>query len=433
VVAGAPDRGGIAHMDDWTLAVTAAAVLGFAAFSGRLERSLVTPAMVFVTVGLLVGDDALGLVDLPPGNSLVQGLAEATLALVLFNDASRIDLRALAREYAVPVRLLGIGLPLTVVFGALVAVPLYDGLSVAEALVLATVLAPTDAALGQTVVTDERIPSRVREGLNVESGLNDGICVPLLLIFLAVAETGSDAISASSAVRIVAEEIGYGLLGGVFAGVVGATVVRFAGDRGFIDPRWRQIVAMASAALAYGVAAALGGSGFIAAYLGGICFGLIIRAHDHVRRFVAETGELLNALTFFVFGAVFLGSVLDQLSWEAFAYAALSLTIVRMGPVAASMVGSRARTPTIAFLGWFGPRGLASIVFAVTVVEQSDLPHESEILLAAFAAVVLSVFAHGLSARPLTNRYVAWYEAQPGAAMERVPAAEHHWRWVPRR
>ena len=207
---------------EWALAVVALALIGFGVVSRRVDGTPVTPAILFVGVGLLVGTQALELVDPSATSESVKRLAEATLTVVLFADASRIDLRTLRREYAVPARLLGIGLPLTIALGAVLAAAFFGALSIPEALVLAVLLAPTDAALGQAVVTEPTLPSRIRQGLNVESGLNDGICVPLLFIVLAVAEAEEGEMSASHAVRVVVEEIGFGILGGVIAGAVAA-------------------------------------------------------------------------------------------------------------------------------------------------------------------------------------------------------------------
>ena len=267
-------------MDSWSLAVVAAIALSYAAVSRRLETSIVSAAMVFVTAGLIAGPEALGWVDLEIGSEGVRVLAEATLTLVLFADASRIDLRVLRRELGLPVRLLGIGLPLTIAAGTVVAAAVLTRLTWPEALVLAIVLAPTDAALGQAVVTDKRLPSRIRQGLNVESGLNDGICVPLLFIALAVAEAEEKVIGGGAAARIVAEEIGYGIVGGVAAGAIAALVLRFVEPRRLVAEDWLQVIPLAGAALAYGIAAPLGGSGFIAAFVGGLVFGGLRRRGD---------------------------------------------------------------------------------------------------------------------------------------------------------
>ena len=418
---------------EWALAVTALSLIAFGVVSRRLDGTPITPAIVFVGIGLLVGAQALDLLDPSPTGEPVRALAEATLTLVLFADASRIDMRTLRREYAVPARLLGIGLPLTIAFGALVAAALFGALSIAEALVLAVLLAPTDAALGQAVVTEPRLPSRVRQGLNVESGLNDGICVPLLFIVLAVAEADAGQFGAGHAVRLVAEEIGFGIVGGLIAGAIAAAAVRFGDGRGLIERSWAQIVPVAGAALAYGIATPLGGSGFIAAFVAGMAFGVLRRPSKEGEATVLsdELGEMLSSVTFLVFGAVLLWPALDGLTWQIVLYAVGSLTVVRMAPVAIAMLGTGARRPTVAFLGWFGPRGLASIVFALIVVQEADLPHTTTIVLTTYATIGLSVLAHGLTAAPLARRYSSWFASHPRdamPAMESVPAGPHRWR-----
>jgi len=406
---------------EWTLATLALALLVFAAVSGRLDGTPVTPAIVFVGVGLLVGPEALGLVDLSARGEPVKLLAEATLAVVLFADASRINLPALRRGVAVPVRLLGIGLPLTIAAGLAAALVLVADLEWPEALLLAVVLAPTDAALGQAVVTLPRLPSRVRQGLNVESGLNDGICVPLFLIALASAEEEAGAIGDGAAARLVAEQIGYGLVAGAAAGAAAALAVRVARSHAIVDGAWLQVGPVAGAALAYGLASPIGGSGFIAAFVGGGVFGALLRGRSaEVSHLLEESGAALGAVTFLVFGAVLLGPALGHLSASIMVYGVLSLTLVRMVPVAIASIGTGARPQTVAFLGWFGPRGLASIVFAVLLEEGSELPHEETMLVTIYLTVGLSVLAHGLTAAPLASRYARWWEShQPD---ERPPA-----------
>src|SRR3954471_21555720 len=421
------------HPDEhltWALATIAALLIAYAMVSRRLERLNVSGAMFFTTAGLLVGP-VLGLLDLKVHGEQVKLLAEITLTLVLFADASRISLRALRHEFAVPLRLLAIGLPLTILAGALVGAVVIPGVSLAEALVLAIVLACTDAALGQAVVSDERVPSRIRQGLNVESGLNDGLCVPLFFIAIAIAETDAGTASAHSAAKLVFEQLGYGLVGGVVAGAVGGIALRLAGRR-LVEPHWRQILSLACALLAAGIASALGGSIFIAAFTGGFLFGVLRGdAAAEVTYLVDEGGELFSAVTFIVFGAVVLGPVLDEITWQVVVYALLSLTVVRMLPVALAMLGTGARRPTVAFVGWFGPRGLASIVFAVILLDEAKLPHLHALLLAITVTIALSVYAHGLTARPLTERYTGWWNSHPRdarPAMESVPVAAHRLR-----
>ena len=408
------------------LAIVALTLLLVAAVSRPLSSTPITPAMVVAAVGVLVGPLVLDDLTVGPTSSTVRTLAEATLAVVLFSDSSRVNLRVLRREASMPVRLLGVGLPLTIVLGGLVAVALFGSFSVSEALILGVILAPTDAGLGSAVVTDTRLPQLVRQSLNVESGLNDGICVPLLLIVLATVSGGE-----SHPVRVLAEQIGYGLLGGLAAGALAAAVVIIAGGRHLIDDAWRQIIPLAAAVLAYGIASALGGSGFIAAFVAGALFGLLAGGKvAGMTRFTEETGAALDGVTFLVFGAVLLGPAFEHMSWQIALYAVLSLTVVRMLPVAISLWGTHARAPTVAFMGWFGPRGLASIVFAV-VVEDAHLPHAGTIVAASYLTVGLSVLLHGLSAAPLVSRYATWYQGaadKSPAAMEGQPAHEHRAR-----
>jgi NhaP-type Na+/H+ or K+/H+ antiporter len=420
----------------WELASVAAAVLLVAGVSRRLTDTPFTSAMAFVLIGLLLGPLVIGDVTVAPASSTVRTLAEATLAVVLFADASRIKLRVLQREYAVPLRLLGVGLPLTIVAGALLAIAIFPHLNAAEAVVLAVLLAPTDAALGQAVVTEPRLPSRIRQGLNVESGLNDGICVPLLLIALAAADVDDKVTSSHHAVTIVAEEIGYGILGGAAAGLIAAAVVIVGHRREMISGAWLQVIPIAGAALAYGIAVALGGSGFIAAFLAGAIFGALVpHESEEASRLNEELGDLLGGVTFLIFGAVLLGTALKHVTWQAALYAVLSLTVVRMLPVAIAMTGSGAKRQTVGFLGWFGPRGLASIVFAVITIQEAHLAGSNTILLATYLTVGLSVAAHGLTAAPLASRYARWYEQHSPhrrPVMESVPTPHHRPRGGPR-
>jgi NhaP-type Na+/H+ or K+/H+ antiporter len=408
------------------LALIALALIGVATVSQRLAGTPITPAILFVAFGLLVGPEALDGIDTSSSGATVRVLAESTLALVLFSDASRIDLGALRRTVDVPARLLGLGLPLTIGLGAVAAAAVFGELTIGEAVILAVVLAPTDAALGQAVVTEPRVPQRIRQGLNVESGLNDGICVPLLFAAVAIADVESEISGGRSPGVLLLEEIGYGVLGGVIAGLLIAVIVTQAGRRDLIAPAWRQVVPAAGAALAYGIASALDGSGFIAAFVAGMVFRLALqRDPEELNQLTEEVGSLLNGVTLVLFGAVLLGPALTELSWQLALYALLSLTVVRVAPVVIAMWGSGARGPTLGFLGWFGPRGLASIVFAVIVIEESQLPHEHLIVLAIYLTVGLSVLAHGLTAAPLANRYARWYEQHPREKhppMESAPA-----------
>jgi sodium/hydrogen antiporter len=422
-------------MDAWGLAATALVLMGYAAISGRLGSTPVTQAMVFVAVGLLAGNQALELLQADAAGQFVRHLAEATLALVLFTDAVRVRLGRLRRESLVPARLLGIGLPLTIVAGTVAALALLPGLDLWTAAALATMLAPTDAALGLPVVSNRRLPSRIRQGLNVESGLNDGVCVPLLIILLTIAEAEEGAAHVEP-LRVILEEIGFGAVAGLAAGALGAWVLRGFAAKGWMEGTWKQINAVATPVMAYTVAVALGGSGFIAAFVAGIVFRAVAGGQAEATTHLAEeSGELLNAVTFLLFGAVLVGPALGDLDWRLIVYAVLSLTVVRLLPVALAMVGTGMRRMTVGFLGWFGPRGLASIVFVLLLVEETDLPQRPLLLAAVTLTVALSVYAHGLTAWPGANRYADWYDAhaQDHPAMpESAPVPERRVR-VPAR
>jgi NhaP-type Na+/H+ or K+/H+ antiporter len=410
-----------------TLALIAAVFLVYATFSRRLHATPITAAIVFAGAGFLLGPQGLDWLHLSLDEHSVALLAEATLAVVLFADASRIDIRALRRDHSVPSRLLGIGLPLTIAAGSIVAAIMLPHVSWAEAAVLGIVLAPTDAALGQAVVTDEALPSRIRQGLNVESGLNDGLCVPLLAIALAVAQTEAHHTTGADAVKLVIEAIGWGLVGGVVGGGIAALATRAARAHGWMSGHWAQVVPVVGAAASYGIADSRGGSGFIAAFVGGLVFGIVADADDSSAAFAEELGGVLNAVTLLVFGAVVLVAVWPDIGIVEVGYAVLSLTVIRMVPVAIAMLRSGARPPTVLFLGWFGPRGLASIVFGVVVVETSGLPHTSDLVAAISTTVALSIVLHGVTATPLVRRYAAWHAAST-PPMESAPTPDQRWR-----
>jgi len=391
-----------------TMALLATFVFFYSILAGGLERTPINGALVFAIFGLLFGPLGLGLLELNVDTEGLRTLAELTLALVLFTDASNANLSVLKKNIHIPQRLLLIGLPLTILLGFGVGVLLFDGLTLFEVAILATMLAPTDAALGKAVVTDERVPANIREGLNVESGLNDGICVPILFVFLALAagtagESGTDAL----ALKLVAEEIGIGAAAGIGLTIVGTWLLKLAAGRGWITETWRQLPVIALAVSCFALAQALGGSGFIAAFAGGLLFGSIAKQHKHGLLLAAEgTGDTLALITWVVFGAAVVGQSIDAFSWQVVLYAVLSLTVVRMLPVFLVMAGMNLRSDEKLFMGWFGPRGLASIVFAVIVLN-AKLPGGDTIAMTVVCTILLSIILHGLSANPLVAELAA--------------------------
>ena len=407
------------------VAVIAVFVLLYGTVSTRVTRVGLTPTIVFVAFGIVAGSSGLDWIELDLEEEGVRLLAEATLILVLFTDAARIDLRALRRQYQLPARLLGIGLPLTIAAGGLVALVVLDQLEFWEAFLVGAILAPTDAALGQIVVTSPRLPVRVRQTLNVESGLNDGIALPVITIFLALAAVEEDIESTSFWVEFIAKQIGFGVLVGVVGGAVGMRLIDIASRREWITGVSRQLSTLAVAVGAYAVASTIDGNGFIAAFTAGIAAGGVARHHcEDVFNFTEDEGELLTLLTFLIFGAAFAGPALDELSWEIAVYAVASLTAVRMVPVAIGLLGTGLRPATVGFLGWFGPRGLASIVFGLLILEEADLAGGDFAFLVVTWTVLLSVVAHGLTAMPLTNRYADSHQEMAGEDADMAESEE---------
>jgi len=396
---------------EWAILQLAVVLVAYAAVSGRLHGSAITPAIVFTGIGYLVGADGLELIGAELDAETVRLLAEVTLALVLFGDASALQVGLLRREAGIPIRLLGVGLPLIIVIGGVLALVMFPRLSLLEAFVLAVLLAPTDAALGQTVVSDERLPSRLRQGLNVESGFNDGVCVPLLFAAVAFAELDEAPTFDGQIIVDLVKEVGIATAVGALAAAAVALVITNSKRVGWLEHHWAQVVPLATAAIAYTATVELGGSGFIAAFVGGLVYRQILgpsTAHE-TTRLTEELGGVLSAVTFFVFGANVIGSGITDLDASTVIYAILSLTVVRMVPVALSLIGTGAAPATMAFAGWFGPRGLATIVFMLTIVGESNLAGTGRIVQVATATVLLSVVAHGLSAPLLTERYVRWF------------------------
>lgn len=412
------------------LLIIAAAVFGYAMVSQRLSVGVVTAPMVFTGIGLALGESGLGWFRLDITGETVEPLVEATLVLVLFTDAIRIDLRALRSDAGIPARLLAVGMPITIGFGALVAFWLFDGISWAEAALLAAVLAPTDAALGQAVVTDRRLPVRIRQSLNAESGLNDGIALPVVVVLIGVVAMEAGDATALGLAEIVLRQVGLGAAAGVAAGFLAGRVFRHQARAGRVTAVYRQLATIAVAAAAFAGASLLDGNGFIAAFVAGIAFSRAARDECRgVEEFTEDEGVLLMATTFLIFGAVVGGPLLEQTTWRVWLYAALSLTLIRLVPVALSMLGSKTYIETRLFLAWFGPRGLATILFALVVLNELASPQSELIATASVTAVVLSIYAHGLTATPWAGRLARKLAAGPEDMVEKVPMQEMPARW----
>ncbi len=397
------------------LTVFAAFAFAYSLIASRLDKTPVNGALVYVAVGMLFGPQGLGLIDLKLDGEGISRLAEFALAVCLFTDSSNANLSVLRRIEAIPIRLLLIGLPLTIALGLGLGLLVFGDLSFFEVALIATMLAPTDAALGKVVITNPAVPEKVRESLNVESGLNDGICVPVILLFLALATGAAEASeSAGLAAKLTLEVIGIGVVTGLILAVLGGLALRSCAGRGWVAGTWLQIPIIALALLCFGLAQWLGGSGFIACFVGGLTFGGMTKQHkDQFLDSAEGTGDALAMMTWFAYGTVAIGLLFNQFSWQVVIYAVLSLTVVRILPVYLCLIGKRLQWDTLLFMGWFGPRGLASIVFAVMVMAD-QLPGNATIMATVAWTIVLSIVAHGLTANYLACVYGARADRRGG-------------------
>jgi len=388
------------------LMALAAVVFVFGLVSRRLEGAVLTAPLVFVAAGVILGPTGLGLVEFGLDEHAVLLLGEIALAIVLFTDAAKINLPALRQNEELPLRLLGIGMPLTIALGTVIAVLVFTNLTFWEAAIVGTVLAPTDAALGQAVVSNPRVPVRVRQALNVEAGLNDGLSVPFLALFLTLAVAEEELQPATYWIRFALEQIGFGILVGVGVSLAGGWLVRQASRRGWMTESSQRLALLPLALIAWALADTVGGNGFIAAFVGGLVIGPTVeRVWERSIRFTEAEGQLLNLSVFFVFGVLAFG-VIQPLSLRVLLYAVLSLTLIRMLPAAVSLIGTRLSGLSVLFIGWFGPRGLASVVLGLIVVAEAPLLAGRDLTEQVVAlTVLLSVLLHGVTAVPFTAAY----------------------------
>jgi NhaP-type Na+/H+ or K+/H+ antiporter len=389
-------------MELTVLVLITAALFAWALVSARLQQADLTAPIVFTAVGMALA--WAGLVDAASPPAAITPVVEVTLVWVLFSDAARLPLQELRRDVGRYVRLLGIGLPLTIVFGWVLAAWFFPQFGLWLALLVGAALAPTDAALGIPVVTNPAVPSRIRQLITVESGLNDGIATPVVMVAIAGAAAAAGLESAagpgSAAVELL---IGAGV--GAATGAVGGWLLQLARRRGTSAEDFAGVGVLALSLLAYTAALAVGGNGFVAAFCGGLAFGTCAGQRAPAELvFVEQMGGLVSLLVWLAFGAITIPTMLAHFVPLTIVYAVLSLTVVRMLPVALASIGAGLDRRTVLFVGWFGPRGLASLVFALLALEALG-PVSDQAVAVIAATVLLSVLAHGLSAAPLAARY----------------------------
>ena len=390
------------------LIVIALCIVFYGAFSGRLAKSVISAPMIFMLAGLVAGQAGFGLIHIDIENEVLEGFGELTLGFILFADAASTNSRNLIRESRIPQRLLLVSLPLTILFGTAVAIGMFPNLSWQECALIAAILAPTDAALGYAVVTSKEVPERIRQGILVESGFNDGLALPAVLLFAALAFSamGEEAQGVGYWINFAVSQIFIGVLVGIVIGAVLGKLIHYADGKGWIAHEFRNLTCIGVAILTLLGAHLVGGNGFIAAFTGGLIFGSFCKQRaGSLTNFVEEEGQLFSLIIFFFFGAALLPAAMGYFTTYCVLYALLSLTIIRMGPTALSLVGLKLKWPSQLFIGWFGPRGLASILFLLIAVEHEEMGRLSEIEAIVYVTVFLSVILHGATASPLSSLY----------------------------
>ena len=395
-------------MDFTAILVVAALFLLYSLFSKRLENTSLTAPMIFTAGGMLIAffsKDLLGTDDVSQGT--VHTLAEITLILVLFTDAAHINLKSLKKDHILPQRMLSIGMPLTIIFGTLIAFGLFYGtFSIWEAALIAAILAPTDAALGQAVVSSEEVPIRIRQALSVESGLNDGVALPLVLLLGCVTSSISSDLGGYYWVRFSVLQVTLGPLVGIIVGFIGAKLIDKFVKKDWMSQTFEGIFALSTAVIAFAGAELVHGNGFIAAFVAGLTFGhFLTNRCKFLYEFAESEGQFFTLATFLIFGTVAITLIGSEFHWTYILYGVLSLTIIRMLPVAISLIGTGVNKWTVLFLGWFGPRGLASILFALLILEGMGIEKSEQITSVVMVTILLSITLHGITAAPFSRKY----------------------------
>lgn len=380
--------------------VGAGAIFVVTAVSGRLERFWLSEPLLATALGVVAGLFVVGRVDME--SPFILTILELTLALVLFSDASRIDVSRLRKGYAWPLRMLVVGLPIVIVLGTALT-GWYLSLPLGVALLLGVILAPTDAALAEPVLTSDSVPARVRQALNVESGLNDGLALPGLLIAFGIIEAEEGASLASSAGLVVAQ-LGIGIVGGVVIGWLGAKLIGKGTEAGWMNPLHQKIAAVALALAGFAAVQLLGGSGFVATFIAGGLMASMIRPRcEYLYEFAEAEGHTLVLVAFFIFGVGPATQLFERgVPLDTVIVAVVSLVLIRPIAIGVSLVGQRLRGRTVLFLGWFGPRGLATVVFVLVAIEELG-PIDPLVYDTVTVTVLLSIVAHGVTSVPMSR------------------------------
>lgn len=411
-------------MNTTAIASITIVLIAYGLISRKLEGSMLTGPILFTVFGLIAGPAILGLIPLQISNEALYLLAEVTLILVLFSDAANIDLAQLRRDHNLPVRMLTIGMPLSIALGTAAALLLFSEFKIWEAALMAAILVPTDAALGQAVISNRLVPVRIRQALNVESGLNDGVALPFVLLFAALASAMYAEINTLEWLSFGAKQVVLGPLVGVAIGFVGARLVAASYRTQWMSQSAEGMIALGLAFGAFALAELVHGNGFISAFVAGLTFGNTLKKKCRfLYEFAESEGQILILLTFSAFGAAMIPQAIGAMTPAYILFAVLALTVLRVIPVHLSLIGTGIRPVTSLFLAWFGPRGLASILFVLLILEESKLENADTIFAVVIITVTLSVALHGLTAGPAAR----WYGSisqQMGDCEENKPVGD---------
>ncbi len=380
----------------------------FGLFSKRAEKSMVTAPMIFVLIGILAANFTFDFLSEGVHAPVVKIVAEITLVLVLFIDASTINLKELIRERKIPIRLLLMGLPITMIAGILLAIPLFPDVNIWALALMAFILSPTDAALGQAVVTSKMVPEKIRQAINVESGLNDGIALPPILICIAALSTQQETQATGAAYwgLFTLKQFVFGPVIGGLVGWFGGLLVERASKREWMNQTFQMLTSICIAVLAFSLAETVHGNGFIAAYFSGLLLGTTTQSvRERIHEFGEAESQALQLFIFLLFGLILVPDTFPLWNWQTWIYAILSLTVIRILPVVLSLSGTGISKGSKYFIGWFGPRGIASVLYLLMVVTELDTKGLEKILSVIVLTVFLSIFLHGISANPLSGLY----------------------------
>jgi len=377
-----------------------------AALSGVMRGTVLSISVL--SVGLGIGLAATDVVSVDAGDSAVVHLIELALILTLFSDGLFVDRELLRVHWGPVTRAIVLAMPITLGLLGLMGHGIFPELSWEEAFLLAAVLTPTDPVVTSTVVTAQRVPSTVRHTLNLESGLNDGLALPFVLFFLVLAESSGDA--GGEAAKLLGEAA-FGALVGIVLGVVGGRLHRHLPGGG-LTARYEGIYAVGFGLAAFGLADVTIGNGLIAAFVAGIVMGLAEhQIPDAFVEFAENVSAISQVLTFFVFGALIVATGYDGEIWRLVLFILLALLVARPLAILVAFVRSRLPGPQKAFIAWFGPKGVASMLFALFVL-QSDVAASSTIFDIAAFVILSSIVAHGLT----DTVGARWIERRMGAA-----------------